>query len=103
MSTDPKLEDMSLEQSQRLLEIINDEEFERLLTDFYAAVDTSDGEPVIAIAKWILAHKANAWDEGVGATHRSPLTLFAIKQVNPYRTERDHVAEADAVRKQRQG
>lgn len=28
--------------------------------------------------------KQEAWDQGVGAAHRSPLTLFAIKQVNPY-------------------
>lgn len=28
---------------------------------------------------------AQAWDEGVVAAHRSDLTLFAIKQVNPYR------------------
>ena len=85
MTDDPKPEELTEEQSHRLLEIVDDEEFERLLTDFYAAVDTSNGEPVIAIARWVLAHKANAWDEGVGATHRSPLTLFAIKQVNPYR------------------
>lgn len=86
MSTDdPKLEDLTLEQSRRLLEIVDDEEFERLLTDFYAAVDTSNGEPVIAIAKWVLAHKADAWDEGVVAAHRSPLKLFAVKQVNPFR------------------
>lgn len=26
-----------------------------------------------------------AWNQGVAAAHRSDLTLFAIKQVNPYR------------------
>ncbi|SDL15012.1 hypothetical protein SAMN05428985_11067 [Nocardioides sp. YR527] len=31
--------------------------------------------------------KRAAWEEGVRAAHRSNLTLFAIKQVNPYRTE----------------
>lgn len=30
-----------------------------------------------------------AWDEGVGAAHRSPLTLFAIRQVNPYTEKSD--------------
>lgn len=28
---------------------------------------------------------ADAWDKGVAAAHHSPLTIFAIKQVNPYR------------------
>lgn len=43
-----------------------------------------------AVDDIVTAREADAWDQGVGAAHRSPLTLFAIKQVNPHREREAH-------------
>ena len=36
------------------------------------------------VANHVAAARREAWDEGVRAAHRSRLTLFAIRRVNPY-------------------
>ena len=45
------------------------------------------------VEREIAAARAEAWRQGAAAGHHSPLTWFALRQVNPYRAEETRHAE----------
>lgn len=58
---------------------------------------------VEALEQQVQSAQAEGWDEGAAAGHHSPLTWFALRQVNPYRADRIEGGTAVSDERERRG